>query len=290
MDRVRRERPRFVFAAFTAGDKAAHAGPAWEHVARDSLRLVDDVVGRLRRDAERDGRWPRLRLWIVSDHGHSPVSRHVELAALLRDQGIRVRAHPWTVPDRSEVAVMVSGNSMAHVYLGLDSRNRLNWPELEDRWLGRVGVLWSHPAVDLLAARRGAGTVEVWKGGASAMVEVSNGAYSYRIQDSNPLGIEAFERASEAEALDRCRGSEYPDGVVQLAQAVLAGRSGDLVVSATRGWDLRIGYEPVEHRSSHGALHAGHMVVPLVGTGLPDGAVRRTGDLFTHAARVLGEP
>jgi predicted AlkP superfamily pyrophosphatase or phosphodiesterase len=76
VSRIRRERPRFVFAAFTAGDKAAHAAGATAAGVRRSLRLVDHVAGSIRRDAERDGRWNSMHLWVVSDHGHSPVHRH----------------------------------------------------------------------------------------------------------------------------------------------------------------------------------------------------------------------
>jgi predicted AlkP superfamily pyrophosphatase or phosphodiesterase len=78
--RIRRERPRFVFAAFTAGDKATHARGATDPTVLQSLKLIDHVVGSIRRIAEADGRWSRMQLWVVSDHGHSAVSEHLDLA------------------------------------------------------------------------------------------------------------------------------------------------------------------------------------------------------------------
>ena len=283
--RVRRERPRFVFAAFTAGDKATHAGGANAPGVLRSLRLVDYVAGAIRRDAERDGRWQGMHLWVMSDHGHSPVHGHFELAAELRKLNIRVRSHPWTLPDRSEAAVMVSGNSMAHVYLGLGHRPDRN--ERVRRWMPRTEQVWSHEAIDLIAARLSPSLVEVRRRDERAEIAVSPGGFSYRATSGNPLGIECFEELPEDATFERTCGTAYPDGVAQLARLVLAERSGDLVISASPGWDLRRRYEPVAHVSSHGALHAAHMLVPLSGSrGFP-GRPRRTTDLFQFLSRVL---
>ena len=151
--RIRQEKPPFVFAAFTAGDKAAHRGGEHAPGVMQSLKLVDRVVHSIREDAKRDGRWSTMQLRVVSDHGHSAVHSHLDLAAELRAKGARVRSHPWTFPDRSQAAVMVSGNSMAHVYLGLDDRTRQPWSALQNRWRAETEWLWTHPAVDLLAAQ-----------------------------------------------------------------------------------------------------------------------------------------
>jgi hypothetical protein len=283
--RVRLERPRFVFAAFTAGDKAAHAGGANAPGVNRSLRLVDHVAGAIRRDAERDGRWHGMHLWVVSDHGHSPVDKHLDLAAELRNLNVRVRSHPWTLPDRSEVAVMVSGNSMAHVYLGLG--NRPDWDAVAREWMPRTERVWSHEAIDLIAARMSPSLVELRRGNERAEIAVSPRGLSYRATAGNPLGIECFGELSETATHERTCGSAYPDAVAQLARLVLAERSGDLVISASPGWDLRRQYEPIAHVSSHGALHAAHMLVPLTGNrGFPE-KPRRTADLFRFLSRVL---
>ena len=286
--RIRRERPRFVFASFTAGDKAAHAAGADSPGVRRSIRLVDHVVARIRQDAERDGRWDSIHLWVVSDHGHSPVGRHFDLADALRDAGVRVRSHPWTLPDRSEAAVMVSGNSMAHVYLGLGRRGRQLWADLAPEWLPRTESVWSHAAIDLVASKLGPSSVEVRRGARRAEILVGANGLSYRLSEGNPLGIEPFEDLCDLAAHERTAGSEYPDGVVQLARLLLAERSGDLVVSASPGWDLRRRYEPIDHVSSHGALQAAHMLVPLVGNRRVTETPRRTADLYPAVLNALG--
>jgi hypothetical protein len=65
-----------------------------------------------------------MSLWIVSDHGHSSVKHHEDLAALIEAAGIRTMSHPWVYNIAPEVAVMVSGNAMAHLYMNVAARQR----------------------------------------------------------------------------------------------------------------------------------------------------------------------
>jgi hypothetical protein len=289
--RVRRERPRYVFAVFLGHDKAAHSGGTGSETAHRSLRLMDETVGRLRADAERDGRWPRMELWVVSDHGHAPVAAHYDLATAFQASGLRVRAHPWTVPDRSDVAVMVSGNAMAHLYVDLASRERRPWPALRSRWEDRLRPALDHAAVDVVAMQRTETEVEVRRRGhGSAIIEWRDDCCSYRPVDGDPLEQGSFERLAPPDVHERTAGGAYPDAALQLASLVLSDRCGDVVISATPGWDLRSRFEPVAHVSSHGGLHRQHMTVPLVVGRSPKGVPRRTVDLFPSALRALGIP
>jgi hypothetical protein len=286
--RIRRERPRFVFAAFTAGDKATHARGAGDPAVRRSLKLIDHVVGGIRRDAESDGRWSCMQLWVVSDHGHSTVTNHFDLADEVRRLGIKVRSHPWTLPDRSEAAVMVSGNSMAHVYLGLDSQTRRPWPELDRQWSTRLEPLLSHPAIDLIATMQSPSRIQVRRGGTFGEVVMGQRGTSYRSIEGNPLAVDPFEELCDSAVHERTLETCYPDSVAQLARLVRAERSGDVIVSAAPGWDLRRRYEPINHVSSHGALHAAHMLVPLVGNRRIDERPCRTVDLHRFLMHSLG--
>jgi len=65
-------------------------------------------------------------------------------------------------------------------------------------------------------------------------------------------------------------------------------RSGDLILSASRGWDFRAKYEPIPHVSSHGALHREHMMVPLLLNRAPPRRPRRTVDIMPSALAALG--
>jgi arylsulfatase A-like enzyme len=65
-------------------------------------------------------------------------------------------------------------------------------------------------------------------------------------------------------------------------------RSGDVVLAAERGADLRRDWEMPEHRSGHGSLIADHMLVPLAASvPLPDAPVR-TVDLMPTMLEALG--
>jgi hypothetical protein len=285
VERIRRERPRFVFAAFTAGDKAAHAYGAHSREARASLQRIDAIVGAIRRDAERDGRWKSTTLMVVSDHGHSAVNHHYDLADAMRESGIRVRAHPWTTPVPADVAVMVGGNSMAQLYLDLSSRRKE--PGMSVHWISRIDWLYRHPAVDLVATWMAPSTIEIRKAGQVATIEVNPRGISYRTVSGNPLALEPFEQLGDAAIHERTLETNYPDAIAQLASLVPAERSGDVIVSAAPGWDLRRRYEPLDHVSSHGALHAAHMLVPLLANRRLAIQPRRTSDVFTCTSHAL---
>jgi hypothetical protein len=276
---------RFVFAAFTAGDKASHANGAHSHHVRASLVQLDQVVGAIRRDAERDGRWTSTLLMVVSDHGHSPVDHHIDLAGEMRASRIRVRSHPWTTPFPADAAVMVGGNSMAHIYLGLTRRRKA--PTTTREWQPFIEWLVERPAVDLAASWIGPTTVAVHQAGALAMIDLSLRGASYRTISGNPLGLEPFEQLDDSAVYERTMETDYPDAVAQLATLVPAERAGDVIVSASPGWDLRCRYEPIDHVSSHGALHSAHMLVPLLSNQRLAIQPRRTSDLFACTLNAL---
>ena len=144
--RLRNDTPQFVFAAFTGIDKSSHASGHTGALVHEALATIDNVVAEIRHDAERAGRWDHTHLWIVSDHGHSAVAHHDDLAVLFDESwGFRTLAHPWTLGAGHEVAVMVSGNAMAHIYLELTRRQRPYWPALRSRWSGVADALLARP-------------------------------------------------------------------------------------------------------------------------------------------------
>lgn len=287
--RIREEHPRFVFAALTGIDKTSHAAGHASAAVLEAMTIVDETAAEIRRDAEREGRWGDTHLWVVSDHGHSPVIEHDDLATLLRSWGHRTISHPWTFSGGRDAAVMVSGNAMAHIYLELDRRARPWWGDLEQRWAALADALIARPSVDLLLLPHSATRCEVRAGGrGAAMVEVDAGTYSYRTTTGDPLGIGEHERLADRAAYDACAASDYPDALVQIAHLAGAARSGEMILSAARGWDFRGRYEPIPHVSSHGALHREHMLVPLVLNRAPRRAPRRTVDVMPSALAALG--
>ena len=293
--RVREQRPAVTFAAFTGADKTSHSEGHEAPLVLDALRIVDETAALLRDDAERDGRWEDTQLWVVSDHGHSPVHEHEDLAELVASWGHRVLSHPWVYRvRRPDVAVMVSGNAMAHLYLEPALRERPWWPALGDDHGALVERLLARASVDLMLLPHSPTRCEVRSGARGvAMVEVSAtdmGAtrYSYVPVTGDPLGVGALDRVDSTEAHAATMDSDYPDAVVQIAHLAGAARSGEIILSAARGWDFRARYEPIPHVSSHGALHREHMLVPLLLNRPPARVPLRTTDVMPSALAALG--
>lgn len=286
--RVREENPELVFAALTGVDKVSHAQGQSSPMIMEALAIVDDAAARLRADAERDGRWNDMSLWIVSDHGHSRVTQHEDLVRVVEAAGYRTVSHPWVVRPGAEVAVMVSGNAMAHLYVDVRSRHRAD--SLTGRYAALAESLLARPSVDLVLmpcrvnvaiASRSRGNGVVWR---------DDAGYHYRRDAGDPLSIgRDLHGMSADEAYAATIDTDYPDSIVQIVHLALAPRSGEIILSAARDWDFRARYEPIPHVSSHGALHREHMLVPLLMNRPPREAPRRTVDVMPSALAALGK-
>ena len=292
LGRVLSERPPFTFASFCGVDKTSHSVGHRHPIVRQALTIVDGFVHDVMRAATREGWIDDLALFVVSDHGHVDVKAHDDLADLFRDEiGLRVLAHPKIFGVRDpEMAVMVSGNAMAHLFVELPSRTRPWWPNLKAQWNETAELLLTRPSVDLLLLPHDANTVEI-RGGSgrgAAIAQRSGDRYTYTGVTGDPLGLGDVRAATEVETWERSMQTDYPDALVQILALNDCARTGDMIVSATRDWDFRGRYEPIPHRSSHGALHREHMLVPML-TNIPSTHPwRRTQDVFHRAMAFLG--
>ena len=288
VEHIRRHKPEFTFAAMVGVDKTSHSAGQPSELTDEALGIVDETAARIRADAEADGRWKDMHLWVTSDHGHSPVTTHEDLAGLVAEWGYRTVAHPWIYKLRPEVAVMVSGNAMAHIYVDLSARERAYWPDLSARYHQLVQRLLERESVDLmlLPTTNGA-TVRSARG--DAEVSLHGGRVCYRRLSGDPLGIgQDVRAASPDQAYEMTAATDYPDSLAQVTTIATSARSGEIILSARRGWDYRSKYEPIPHVSSHGALHADHILVPLLTNRRYGGTPRRTTDVMPSALRALG--
>jgi arylsulfatase A-like enzyme len=289
--RLRTQRNRYAFVALTGIDKTSHAAGQDAPIVGDAMAIVDETVSRIRADAERDGRWPRMHIWVGSDHGHSPVRSHEDLVGLLTAWGYSTLAHPWAFNTDADIAVMVSGNAMAHLYLNLENKSRRWWPDLREQWSAVVDDLLKRPSVDLLVLPTSGSSCEIRsRTNGIGTLEWKEMTYTYRPHDGDPLGIGPQSSLDEKAAYDATIESDYPDSLVQLAHLASTSRSGDVILSAARDWDYRAKYEPIPHVSSHGALHREHMMVPLLLSRAPTRTPRRTVDVMPSALAALGIP
>ncbi len=286
---IRDKQPDFVFSALTGIDKTSHSGGHAGAYVDQALQIVDETVAEIRSDAEKRGTWKATHLWVVSDHGHSPVLQHENLAGLVRRLGFRTIAHPFVYSPRGEVAVMVSGNAMAHVYLDLKRTTR-PWPDdLDAKWQPIRDALLARDSVDLMILPTGIGACEIHGNGrGSARLQWANGRITYHPVTGDPLAIGAQRELTEDESYDVTLASDYPDSLVQISRLSDSPRSGEIILSAARNWDFRSKYEPIPHESSHGALHRDHMLVPLLMNRAPVSQPRRTVDVMPSALQALG--
>lgn len=288
--RIVAQDPRVAFLAHPGIDKLSH------QFGQDSPRIltamlnVDHTVTLLTEAFARQGRSHELEIWVVSDHGHADVSQHEDLAGRIAGWGHSVRAHPWVIGG-SDVAVMVSGNAMAHLYLELGRKRRPIWPALRDRWQPLLTQLLALPAVDLAVVPMADGQVGVHSGarGNADIFTAGDGTFSYRRGTGDPLGLgEDLVGLDSHAAWERSHASEYPDALVQLCAIAAAPRAGDIIISAAPGWDLRSRWEPINHVSGHGALLREQMLVPFIASKPLREMPLRTTDIFPSALQRLG--
>ena len=290
IEHVADDAARYVFAAFPGVDKSSHSDGHESPRVMEALRVLDETVATVRAGLEARGEWRNTWLWITSDHGHSPVHEHEDLAQVVADAGFRVIAHPWIVRPRATAAVMVSGNAMAHVHVALDRRDRPFRAGLGEDGERLAAQLLERPSVDVMLVPVDEQRCAVLTRAGEAMVIHRDGRYAYERKTGDPLGIgEDLAGLDATDAHEATLRTDYPDSLVQIAAMTASERAGDIILSASRGWDFRARYEPIPHRSSHGALHRDHMLVPFITNRAFPRAPRRTTDLMPTALAALGQ-
>jgi hypothetical protein len=248
----------FLFVVFPGIDEYSHLSHHGHPMAEQAYRFVDEAVGKMVEQLRKDGKWEETAFFIVSDHGLSPTREHFGVASFLEGQGHKTFYYPKIFKRGFRVASMVSGNGMLHLYFKTNGTwaGRNSMEEIEGAFPGVVESLLEQPAVDLLASQDSAGWVKVRTRRGEARLRESGGRIFYQSLRGDAMGYGTLPAEMDAQqALDLTESSQYPDGLMQLAQLFRSSRTGDLVLSAAKGFDLRKRFEYPEHKSSHGALH-----------------------------------
>lgn len=287
--RISVQRPRVAFLAHPGVDKLSHRFGQNHPRILEALKTVDETVARLYRDAEAEGRLSALEIWVVSDHGHENLTTHEELSCFFEHRGLSVKSHPMVVFGR-DVGVMVSGNCMAHLYFQLSERARPGWRALEASHASLLEEILALESVELAILPIEPGLTEVRSrhGGRAELRRDGNGRLSYAPRSGDPLGLGECSGLSPVAAWERTRETAFPDSLAQILAIADAPRSGDIILSASRGHDLRACWEPSLHVSGHGALRRAQMLVPLLMSRRVRGTPRRTTDVFPSALEALG--
>lgn len=294
----------FIMCLFPAVDTFSHLSHTRSPHVMDTYREVDRTVGEVCRILQASKEFDNTLIMIISDHGMSNTHTHIDIPRHLDHSGWRCLHYPLLWRQRAQSASMVSGNGMTHLYFkgdesdnGGDNRSiskpRKGWGErLSFEQLSRMGVI--QPLIELeglalVAGQSEEGGIIVQNNAGVGKITCGDETFSYQFQGTDPLryGV-CYQNLSSRDALIQTYDSEYPDGLVQLWQIFQGDRTGDLVLSADPGYDLRARYEYPEHHATHGALNAEQMCVPLA-INLPiETEFIRTVDLFPTVLSQFG--
>jgi len=283
--------PRFTYVVFLGIDTYSHLTHPFHNKVIESYLRIDKSVGLIGKMLGSEGRLDETFFVIASDHGLSQTHSHFDSVEFMNRLGYRTFYYPnifkhWR---NADAANMVSGNAMAHIYV----KNSAGWEKrstfeelsrLIDKFLER-------PEVDVVAGLDEKGRVRVKseRGEASVWLD-ENGRIRYERVYNDPFGYNGLPGKTDThEALRLSFHTEYPDALLQLVQLLESPRSGDLVISAKRGYDLRLRHENPEHCSSHGALFRDHIVVPLCMSVKVKKEFVRTVDVYPTILRLLGK-
>ena len=234
---------------------------------------------------------------LLADHAQTEVRRGLPLAELLGSE--------WSVlqpseerPEHSQLAVSPTGRA-AHVYLLPGEGERAEPAEVA----ARLGVIEGVDLVcrledaDGLPLRRESSGMPV-AGGEWAVVERGEAALRFRPGEGTAdLRGGSWEVEGELEALEatiengRLSSATYPDPLARVWSALTAPHGGDFIVSLAPGFEA-VDWGGVSHAGggSHGALHAGDSLGPLLFVGCgPESAEEREQWALRDVAPVIRE-
>ncbi|MGQ0793218.1 MAG: alkaline phosphatase family protein [Deltaproteobacteria bacterium] len=280
---------QFTCVVFLGIDTYSHLYHPFHGKALDSYRRIDRALGDVASALRRSGKLDETLFVLGSDHGLTQTHSHFDALDFMDKSGYRTFYYPYIFRNyaAATASVMVSGNAMAHVYVKNPAgwRRRNTYEELYPL----AASLLDRPEIDIIAAADETGGVRIKSLRGEASVWLDNGFVRYQKRGADPFGYADMpQKMTPEESLRLSFDTDYPDALVQLLQLFESPRTGDLVLSARRGFDLRARHENPEHCSSHGALFRDHMIVPLCMSAPIKRAPARTVDVFPTILALLG--
>ncbi len=282
----------FIFSLFPAIDEITHLhNPVHEKVLRQYCKL-DEFVGEIFHSLS-DGELGKILVFIVSDHGLSKTHTHIPLVNLSKEEGYLPIFYPKILRRKYDIAIMESGNAMAFIYFMEPVNNRpalygeFNIVDKNKKFINR---LLSHDGIDFIAYRIDNSSIVVRNRHGEIIFDFKENERIKLINiGDNPLEFKVDKDSIPlSESLNFTMNTNYPDSIVQLRQLFNSNRTGDLVIFAKDGFDLRERYEWPEHRSSHGSLLKSHMEVPICTNIKLKSTSCRTVDIFPTILYKLG--
>ena len=278
---------QFIVCLFPAVDTFSHLTHTQSLPVLQTYQEIDAAIGKLVNILQKMGDLEETLILITSDHGMSDTHTHIDIPQHLDNGGWRCLHYPKVWRQGAVSASMVSGNGMTNLYFKNSSAEK-GWGERTPfEKLYQTGVISSLIELEglgLVAGQSETGAIIVQSRTGQGRISchslytdhenrqreqmpsecADSLRFSYQFTGTDPLGYGVhYKNLSAREALRKTYDSSYPDGIVQLWQIFNGNRTGDLVLSAESGYDLRARYEVPEHHATHGGLIAEHMHIPL---------------------------
>jgi len=277
----------FLFAVFPSVDGFSHLYYPAHPKVLESYRNFDRALGAMSEALRRRKELEETLILVVSDHGLTPTHTHIDLARLLHEK-FRCLYYPLVFKPGASSAEMVSGNGMSHIYIKNGTwKGRAFWEDICG--LRVVEDLLALDGIDFLACQDRAGAIIVLGRKGRARILSEDHVLRYEFEGKDPLSVGKSGAFSPREILEYTYEGNHPDAPLQLLQLFLAERTGDIVVSARPGYDLRARWEFPEHHATHGALVREQMVVPVLSNAPLPPEPLRTVDLFPWILRLTGK-
>ncbi|HNO09343.1 MAG TPA: alkaline phosphatase family protein, partial [bacterium] len=229
---------------------------------------------------------------ICSDHGLSQTHTHFDVPVYMETSlGFKTLFYTNIFRWNPDASAQVSGNGMVHIYFkNGDWRKSCFYEDIIRFPINPVDDFLKHEAVDLVITRMQNGEARVDSRRGTGFIKEENERILYRVEGKDPFGFEVLPPSmSRNEALARTFETNYPDALVQIVQNFHSPRCGDMMLSATIGYDLRFRWENPEHKSSHGSLHREHMMTPFCWSVPITTDHVRTVDVFPSMLKILGK-
>ncbi len=267
---LRKKKFQLIVTLFASIDELSHRNGCMHPKVLRAYGLFDNNIGKIQRLLE--DQYEDYLFIITSDHGLTDTHTHIGLVKVLKLMGFSVRSYPLNIKNGHDLFVAESGNSMAHIYF--EKGHTDNNKEIIKKKLSNI------KGIDLILSKNGG--IRINKGNQEAIVQQNGNKYKYEMIRGDPLGLGSFsgEWLEENQWHEITFASDYPDSIVQISQIFRSARSGDIIVTAGNGYDLRT-FEIPEHRASHGSLLKEHMNVPVILNKKIETGLLRTTDIYT---------
>jgi predicted AlkP superfamily pyrophosphatase or phosphodiesterase len=246
-------------------DVASHKhGPDFTQKA---IRVADRAIGRaLERLGGVDNLDSNVGIVICADHGQTHVEKGkaAQLEEVFDDVEL-FRGSRTHDADHCDIAISPS-NRVAMVYRLRDSAPDLRW--IAKRSLEHAGseiAMWRDDDGRIIVIKGDDGEMHLWRD--------DDGVPTERCTAGGD-DHDAWRIEGDIDILDLQHGDsvihygEYPDALNRIDQALRCVNTGDVLVSGTPGWEyIDIGGSS-HSGGSHGSLHAGDSLAPLITFGI----------------------